>query len=74
MVSQTQQLSRGDAMQAFWYIFHLDIRKYYSNRLLGFDIVKFDEEIVKPNDGESTSQAIERQWGKDAITVIEALL
>ena len=42
--------------------------------LLRLDVVKFDEEIVKPRENESTVQAIERRWGKDAVELIRALL
>ena len=41
---------------------------------LRLDVVKFDEEIVKPRENESTVQAIERRWGKNAVELIRALL
>ena len=64
-------MTKGEAMRAFWDIFHVDIRQYY-NGIFGFDVVKFDD-VVKPNEHESTSDAIKRQWGSDAVVVIEAL-
>jgi hypothetical protein len=41
---------------------------------LRLDVVKFDEEVVKPRVNESTAQAIERRWGTDAVDLIRALL
>ena len=41
---------------------------------LRLDVVKFDEEVVHPRAGESTAQAIERRWGKDAVDLVRVLL
>jgi hypothetical protein len=41
---------------------------------LRLDIVKFDEEVVHPRAGESTAQAVERRWGKDALDLVRVLL
>ena len=41
---------------------------------LRLDVVKFDEEVVKPRESESTAQAIERRWGKDALDLVRVLL
>jgi hypothetical protein len=41
---------------------------------LRLDVVKFDEEVVHPRAGESTAEAIERRWGKDAVDLVRVLL
>ena len=41
---------------------------------LGFDIVKFDEEVVKSPDGESCKDAIRRQWGEAGLAIIVELM
>jgi hypothetical protein len=60
------------AMQ-FQEIFNVRLAKYWLGPLR-LDIVKFDEEIVKPRENESTAQAIERRWGKNAVDIIRTLL
>jgi len=39
----------------------------------GFDIVKFDE-IIKPDDNESTADKIEKEYGQGAVDLISELL
>ena len=41
---------------------------------LRLNIVDFDERIVQSADGESCAQAIERKWGKDAVTLVRSLM
>jgi hypothetical protein len=60
------------AMQ-FHEIFGVKLAKYWLGPLR-LDIVKFDEDVVKPRDGESTVQAIERRWGKDGVDLVKTLL
>ena len=57
----------------FQEIFNVRLAKYWLGPLR-LDIVKFDEEIVKPRENESTAQAIERRWGKNAVDIIRTLL
>ena len=60
-------------LEQFLDIFGCSISPYW-NPMLGFDVIKFDENIVKPNDGESCSTAIERQWGLEACKFIRSLI
>ncbi len=46
----------------------------YMNLITGFDIVKFDDEVVKPPDGTSSKQAIEQRWGQEAVELIKELM
>ncbi len=48
--------------------------KDFTHPLLGFDIVSFDEQVIKPSDSESCSQAITRQYGKEAEKLIRKIL
>jgi len=41
---------------------------------LRLDVVKFDQDVVHPRAGESTAQAVERRWGKDALDLVRILL
>jgi EAL domain-containing protein (putative c-di-GMP-specific phosphodiesterase class I) len=54
-------------------IFGESLMNYFSF-IFGFDVIKFDEEFVKPNEGESTNQAVERKFGKDAVELCHKLM
>ena len=57
---------------AFRTIFRVPLAKYWSN-LTRFDVVKFDEEVVKSGDG-SCGQAVIDRWGQEAYELIKRLL
>ena len=61
-----------DQRRKFMEIFEVDPKDFWS--FTGFDICSFDENVVKPNDGESTEEAIKRQWGEDAVWIVQRLL
>lgn len=46
----------------------------YMDKLTGFDVIKFDDEIVKPPDGKSTADAIRETYGEAAVTLIRNLI
>ena len=48
--------------------------KLFFNSATGFDVVGFDEKVVKPDDGVSCAQAIEERWGKEAVALIRTLI
>jgi hypothetical protein len=52
--------------------FKLKFDNYFSN-LLGFDIVKFDEDIKTP-DGISTKDFINKTYGNEAVKLIQNLI
>ena len=60
--------------QEFYNTFGVSLSDYYFDPILGFDIVKFDEEIIKPPDGESTKDEILRKYGQNGVECIENLL
>jgi len=63
-----------DLHRKFKNVFGISITVSYWDRLLGFDIVKFDTEIVKPNDDESMKNAVLRQWGQEGVDLLQRLL
>lgn len=65
--------ARDRQMQPFYDTFKVFLRDFWTGSLLGFDVVKFDE-VVKPNKGESSRDAIHRQWGDAGIAIIEDLM
>jgi hypothetical protein len=59
--------------------FGVPLTQYYDIRSLeglvcGFDLIKFDEEVVKPENGESAADAIERRWGTEAVEMVKKLI
>ncbi len=56
----------------FQQTFGYRLRVFWSS--LGFDVVAFDETVVKPADGVSCAQAIEKRWGADAVAMIHDLI
>ena len=46
----------------------------YIDMICGFDIVRFDDEVIKPPDGTSTRDAILAQYGEDAVKLVETLI
>ena len=56
----------------FLQTFKIPLKKFY-HRLLGFEIIEFDEWLVVP-EGVSTAQHIEENYGKEALKMVEHLL
>ncbi len=62
-----------DKFQAeFFRVFHIPLQRYWSN-LLGFDIIAFDDFLHTPT-GLSLKERVERQYGEEALHLIEAIL
>jgi len=57
----------------FQRIFGVNFSLYWDN-LLGFDIVKFDNEVVQADENESMSEAIQKKWGQEGHDMILKLL
>lgn len=60
--SQEFQLTFGVSLGKFWSV------------VTGFDVVKFDEELIKPPDGTSTREAVRQKYGNYAVEILEGLL
>ena len=54
-------------------IFGVSLVKYH-DFLTGFDIVKFDEEVLQPPPGKSARDIVIEKYGQDGLAVIEGLL
>jgi hypothetical protein len=48
--------------------------KPYLDARTGFDVIKFDEELIKPPDGQSCEDVVREQHGEDAVTMIKSLI
>lgn len=53
--------------------FKIDVRKYL-NPMLGFDVIRFDDEVAMPSDEESMADAIARRFGTEAVEVVRAII
>lgn len=57
----------------FFKIFKIQLRKYWPNNVMGFDLFRFDTEVVKHGDNESIKEVIAKKWGKEAADLIQSL-
>lgn len=53
-------------------IFGVRLRDYMRS-CMGFDLLKFDATVVKPEDGVSTKDTIERKYGKRGVELVSIL-
>lgn len=60
--------------QEFYRIFQVNLKNYFPNYLTGFDIVKFDDEVIKTPDDISMSQHIKEKYGEDGHHLIKILI
>jgi hypothetical protein len=63
---------RAEDAERFRNIFGAELKDYWEG-LLKLDVIKFDE-FIKPNESESTAEAIVRKYGQDACNFIRSLL
>lgn len=63
---------RAEDAERFRNIFGAELKDYWEG-LLKLDVIKFDE-FIKPNENESTAEAIVRKYGQDACNFIRSLL
>ena len=59
--------------QEFYNTFGVSLKEYY-DPILGFDVVKFDKEVIKPSDGESTKDKVLRKYGQNGVDVVTNLI
>ena len=57
----------------FRQIFGVQLKPFWDN-LTGFDLIKFDDEVVKPPNGQSTKKVIKERWGDEAVAMILELI
>lgn len=53
--------------------FNRSLREFVSP-VTGFDVVKFDDEIIKAVDGESTKSRLLKDYGEDALKMVQSLI
>ena len=63
---------RAEDAERFRNIFGAELKDYWEG-LLKLDVIRFDE-FIKPNENESTAEAIVRKHGQDACNFIRSLL
>jgi hypothetical protein len=61
-----------DIRKAFKNTFHTDLANFWD--FTGFDVIKFDEDFIKPPDGKSTADVVREQYGDSAVELIYGLL
>jgi hypothetical protein len=72
MVQNNKRLGM-ECKYLFQRIFGIPIGQYH-NILTGFDIIRFDKEIIQSPDGVSCAEAIEQKYGKEALDLISKLI
>lgn len=46
----------------------------YWNPVFGFDVVLFDDEVIKAPDGKSTRQCVRQRYGAEGESIIQQLI
>lgn len=72
-IAYTRYLARQKFKDRFLAVFGKPLDKRFFNNLTGFDAIAFDV-FVSPEPNESTIDAIRRQYGQEAVEIIEGLL
>lgn len=57
----------------FQHIFGRRLFDFWDN-ITGFDVIKFDEQFIKPDEGQSTQDAVRGKYGDIAVELIHKLL
>lgn len=47
---------------------------HFMDPIFGFDLVRFDEHLIKPEEGQSTEEAIKARYGQRAVNLIRELI
>lgn len=73
--SQVQKhlLQRKTFDRDFKRIFGTSMSNYFDN-ILGFDIVRFDEQFINSEDQESVAEAINKKYGQEGEDIVRKLL
>jgi len=50
------------------------LSRFWPNHIVGLDVRRLDSLLVKPRKGETTFEAIRRQWGDAGVELIESLV
>jgi hypothetical protein len=58
--------------QLFQMIFGVPLKNYWN--IAGFDVIKFDETLIKPEEGQSTAEAVRQKYGEEALKLCKDLV
>ena len=64
---------RQEDADRFRKIFGVELKDYWEG-MLKLNVIKFDEEFIKPRKNESTAEAIVRKYGQQAANFVRGLL
>lgn len=48
--------------------------RLFMNSITGFDVIAFDDQVIKAGDNESTADAVRRLHGEEAVELIRNLI
>ena len=54
-------------------IFGRKLKPFFDN-ITGFDLIKFDREVLKPRANECGRDAVKRQWGDEGLVLTKKLI
>ena len=72
MIKSNDRTYRENAKE-FKRIFRINLKPLWDN-ITGFDIVRFDEELIKSPDGQSIEDVIQAEYGNEGVNIIKSLL
>ena len=55
-------------------VFNANLKTYWDGAILGFNLVKFDDEIIMAPDGKSVEDVLQERHGDEGVRIIKALL
>jgi hypothetical protein len=58
---------------SFQRVFGVGLKKYWINHVLGFDIIKFDKEVIKSG-ARSMAEVVKKKYGKEGLDLINVLI
>ncbi len=58
----------------FQSIFGTYLKYFWIDNRFGFDVIKFDEVLIKPPDGVSTADEVLRRYGQRALDIVNELI
>ena len=59
--------------QNFYWSFGVSLKEYF-DPVFGFDIAKFDKEVIKSKPNKSIKQTVRAKYGKCGVEIIDNLL
>lgn len=60
--------------QPFRTCFQVHLAVFWDNHMTGFNLARFDEEVLHSADGQSIRDAVLEQYGEQGVVLIETLI